>query len=109
MEGIMATVKGKKSTGTLSTEMLTGLMKVADISFKGKGEIPRDKVATLARKKMKLQRAQYAEMRKQIRASRFIGKLAASDDVTSENIEEVQALLTGKSAVTSEEFSEFTI
>ena len=53
----MATSKAKKSTvGELSSELLTGLMTVADIKFKGKGEVPRDKVATLARKKMKEQR-----------------------------------------------------
>jgi hypothetical protein len=110
MEGVMATSKTKKSTvGELSSELLTGLMTVADIKFKGKGEVPRDKVATLARKKMKEQRLAYQAMRRQIRAARFIGKLATADSISAEDIESVQSLLTGKSTVSSEEFSDFTI
>ena len=106
----MATAKTKKSaTGTLSSEKLTELMNAADIKFKGKGEVPRDKVAILARKKMKELREQYTAMRKRIRASRYISKFATSDELTTEDIEMVDSLLTGKSTVTSDEFVDFTI
>ena len=110
MEGIMATAKAKKATvNELSADLLTGLMSLADIKFKGKGEVPREKVATLARKKMKEQRAAYQAMRRQIKAARYIGKLAAADEISAEDIESVQSLLTGKSTVSSEEFADFTI
>lgn len=106
----MATAKAKKATvNELSADLLTGLMNLADIKFKGKGEVPRDKVATLARKKMKEQRAAYQAMRRQIKAARYIGKLASADEISAEDIESVQSLLTGKSTVSSEEFADFTI
>lgn len=109
MEGSMATSKKSVIAGELSDELLTGLMTVAGIKFKGKGEVPREKVATIARKKMKEQRLTYQALRRSIRAARYIGRLAAAEEIKMNDLEAIQALLTGKSTVSSEEFADFTI
>lgn len=106
----MAKGKGKTSNSVLTDEQVKGLMGIATISFKGKGAVPREKVAKLARQQVRGQREEYTRMRRRIRASRYLGKYANSDELTADDVEMVNAFISGKATTLSaEEFEEFSV
>lgn len=104
----MAKAKKSTSAATLTDEQLKQLMNIATINYKGKGPVSREKVAKFARQRVREQRNEYQAMRKRIRAARYLGKYAASDELTPDDVDMVSSFISGKAqSISSEEFAEF--
>ena len=108
----MAKTAKRSTTSTsatqLSNEKIQQLMVLADITYKGKGDVPREKLSAIARKKSRSQKAEYTALRRRIKALRYVAKFAVSDELSEKDVKAVDSLLTGKEEL-SEEFEDFTI
>lgn len=108
----MAKTAKRSTTSTTSTQLsnetLKGLMDLADITYKGKGEVPREKLSAIARKKARAQKVEYVTLRRRIKALRYVSKFAAAEEMTEKDVKAVDSLLTGKEQL-SEEFEDFAI